>query len=596
MQQRKLAGAVAVTLAILTGAYAAATTATAPRKDTDRILVKYKKGGKAHVQQALKAAGARFHNNFDSLNVMAVTVPVSALEGLKHNPNVELVEVDAPRYAMGQVTPWGISRVQAPEAVAAGADGSGVKVCVIDSGINASHEEFAGVDITGDSGNGQPWNVDNCGHGTHVAGTIAAANNSAGVLGVSPGKVALHIVKVFGDDTPNNCGWSYTSALIDAAQRCQAAGARIISMSLGGPSSSIAERDAFTRLYQQGVLSIAAAGNDGNGAYSYPASYDSVIAVAAVDNENKRANFSQFTTQVELSAPGVDVLSTRPFRSGNVEAGDDWFVADAMTGSVQSVAQGALVSGGSCATADAAWAGKVVLCKRDTVTFANKAMQVATAGGVAMIVYNNFPPFFNGSLAPSASTIPVVSIAGTDGLSMLAGKLGQSLRVSTIAESQTSAYGYLNGTSMATPHVSGVAALAWSAAPGKTNQQVREALDATALDLDVPGRDVNTGWGLVQARDAADELVNGGGPQPGSAPSQLMVVGNTVRNKFQVDLLWARGDASVDVYRNGVKIMSAIANTLAATDNPKLRGSGALIYQVCNAGTSQCSSKASLYY
>ena len=595
MQQRHLTKAVATALVVLAGAYAA-TSVGSPPQDADRVLVKYKKGGKAHLQQALKAAGARFHYSFDNLETFAVTVPVAALDGLKHNPNVELVEIDAPRYPTGQVVPWGVPRVQAPQAVAAGADGHGIKVCIIDSGINAGHEDFAGMAITGDSGNGQPWDSDNCGHGTHVAGTIAAADNGTGVVGVSPGKVSLHIVKVFGDETPHNCGWSYASALIDAAQRCQAAGAKVINMSLGGTASSIAERDAFTRLYQQGVLSIAAAGNDGNGGYSYPASYDSVVSVAALDADNRRAPYSQYTSQVELAAPGSHVLSTEPFRTATIDIGDSAYPTDAMIGSLQAVAQGNLVHGGSCAAADAAWAGKVVLCKRDTVTFADKATQVTAAGGVAMIVYNAFPGPFVGTLGTYSSSIPAVTVSDTDGQALLAGKLGQATRVSTVGEWPASAYGYMSGTSMATPHVSGVAALVWSAAPDKTNQQVREALDATALDLDAPGRDINTGYGLVQAADAVEELVNGGLPQPGSTPTQLMAVANTVKRKVQVDLLWTRGDERVDVYRGGTKILSAVPNTLSAVDKPRLRGTGALVYQVCNAGTSQCSSKASLYY
>ncbi|QNP40409.1 S8 family serine peptidase [Lysobacter solisilvae (ex Woo and Kim 2022)] len=595
MQQRHLVGAMAIALATLTIGYASSTTG-APAKDTDRVLIKYKKGNKAQLKQVLKEAGARFHYSFDNMDTMAVTVPVAALEGLKHRADVESIEVDAPRYPMGQTMPWGIPRVQAPEAVAAGADGSGIKVCIIDSGINPAHEEFAGMAITGDSGNGQPWNVDNCGHGTHVAGTIAAADNGTGVVGVSPGKVALHIVKVFGDSTPGSCGWSYASTLIDAAQRCQAAGAKVINMSLGGTGSSIAERDAFTRLYQQGVLSIAAAGNDGNGAYSYPASYDSVVAVAALDSNNKRAAFSQFTSQVELAAPGVDILSSVPFRSAAVRVGDNDYPATAMVGTVQAVAQGALVSGGLCTTTGIDWNGKVVLCKRGSNSFADKATRVTAAGGLGMIVYNDIPGGFTGSLTPYVSTIPAVSVTNADGEALLAGQLGQQARVDTVAMSPASGYGYMSGTSMATPHVTGVAALAWSAAPQKSNQQVREALSVTAIDLDAPGRDINTGWGLVQAKAAANELVNGGLPQPGSTPGQLMVVGNTVKNKYQVDLLWTRGNSTVDVYRGGTKIMSAIPNTLAATDAPKLRGSGTLIYQVCNAGTSQCSAKASLYY
>lgn len=592
MQQRYLVGALGLAIAALTvGLATAAPAARAP--DTDRVLVKFKHGSKAHVQQALKAAGGRFHHALDSVDTFAVSVPVQAIAALKSNPNVELVEVDAPRYPMGQVTPWGIPRVQAPEAVAAGADGSGIKVCVIDSGINANHEEFAGIALSGDAAEGQTWSSDTCGHGTHVAGTIAAADNGVGVVGVSPGKVALHIVKVF--DGPS-CGWSYSSDVINAAEKCKAAGAKVINMSLGGPGSSIAERDAFARLYQQGVLSIAAAGNSGNAGHSYPASYDSVISVAALDANNARAPFSQYTSQVELAAPGVDILSTVPFRDAALSVAGNSYVTNAIVGTLQGVANAPLVHGGSCAAAGA-WAGKVVLCERGGNSFLDKTNNVVAGGGLATVIYNNVPGGFTGTFGDGVtSTIPALSISQQDGQSLIGTQLGQAASVSTIFEADASAYGYKSGTSMATPHVTGVAALAWSAAPQKSNQQLREALAVTAIDLDIPGRDVNTGWGLVQAEAAAEELANGGLPEPGTTPSQLMVFGAMVKHKLQVDLLWTRGGPSVDVYRNGVKILSGLVNTLSATDSPKVRGNGVLIYQVCNAGTSQCSAKASLYY
>ena len=91
------------------------------------------------------------------------------------------------------------------------------------------------------------------------------------------------------------------------------AGANIINMSLGGSSYSSFNFESFKRIYEySGVLLIAAAGNDGNSAYSYPASYPSVVGVGAVDSGNQHASFSQTNDQVELSALGVGVGSTYP--------------------------------------------------------------------------------------------------------------------------------------------------------------------------------------------------------------------------------------------------------------------------------------------
>ncbi|MCW8997700.1 MAG: S8 family serine peptidase, partial [Kangiellaceae bacterium] len=150
----------------------------------------------------------------------------------------------------------------------------------MDTGYSLGHEDLpSGSNVTGDDndGNGNDtgnWYEDGHGHGTHVSGTIAAVgNNGTGVVGVNPsGNLNLHMVKVF-----NNSGsWAYGSDLVIAVDQCRAAGAKVISMSLGGSLSSNAEQAAFDDAAAAGVLSIAAAGNDGNSSHSYPASYDAV--------------------------------------------------------------------------------------------------------------------------------------------------------------------------------------------------------------------------------------------------------------------------------------------------------------------------------
>jgi serine protease len=492
----------------------AGSSAFASQPDPDRVLVQFTPGAKAHVERALQGAGARFHYTFDELNAFAVTVPAQALNGLRNNPNIELIEQDEPRYPMAQTVPYGITMVQAPELVATGANGSGIKVCVIDSGIKADHEDFSGVAMGGFASAGQTWNTDSCGHGTHVAGTIAAANNNVGVIGVSPGAVDLHIVKVFDGA---GCGWSYSSSLIDAATKCRDAGAKVINMSLGGGRASRTEESGFNSLYNtSGILSIAAAGNGGNTTKSYPASYASVVSVAAIDSTKALASFSQRNDAVELAAPGVNVLSTYPIDEGSVKVGTTTYSAAAMDGSPALERTAGWVSGGRCtSTGSGAFTGKVVLCERGDISFADKVLNVQNGGGVAAIVYNNVSGAFGGTLNGTATTIPSVSLSQEDGQDMLATGGGKQATVNTIIKTNVNAYAALDGTSMASPHVAGVAAIVWSAKPTATNQQVRDALTSTAEDLGAAGRDNSFGFGLVRAKAAADALTGGSGGSGG---------------------------------------------------------------------------------
>ncbi|WND83148.1 S8 family serine peptidase [Lysobacter capsici] len=474
---------------------------------------------------ASKAGDATVNFQFDKLNAAVLTLPsADAIKALRANPDVESVEIDYPRYPMAQSVPYGIDQVQARDAWdvnrdgtidAGAATGAGIKVCVIDSGINSTHEDFAGVALTGYP---TGWNTDTCSHGTHVAGTIAAANNATGVVGVSPGKVSLHIIKIFGSNGYNGsshgqCSWTYSSTLVDAAQRCASAGAKVINMSLGGANSSTTERNAFQTLANNGVLSIAAAGNSGNATLSYPASYPSVVSVAAVDQNNVKASFSQFNAEVELSGPGVDTLSTTPLANDPLVIGNSQFAANPIAGSRQTTASAGWVNGGLCTASSSTWRNKVVLCQRGTNTFNDKVTRVKTGGGLAMVVYNNVDgplsaAFFNTATPPQpvTSTLPAVGISKADGETIIASLAGQTATVDATPSVSNVAYENKSGTSMATPHVAGAAAVVWSSKPTATAQQVLEALETTALDIDAAGRDNNTGWGLVQIPAAIAEL------------------------------------------------------------------------------------------
>ena len=582
MKQQNLAAAVAVALTLSL----ASASALAAQPDANRVLVKFEAGFAG--ASALHAAGGNIHFDLGD-GVFAVTLPAQAIDGIRRNPHVEYVEADVVRYPTGQVTPYGITNVQAPQTVATGADGTGIKVCVIDSGIKADHEDFAGISMTGyPSG----WNTDDCGHGTHVAGTIAAANNNVGVIGVSPGKVSFHIIKVFSGAA---CGWSYASTLVDAANRCQAAGAKVISMSLGGGGATATERNAFDSLNAQGILSIAAAGNDGNNTMSYPASYSSVLSVAAVDSANLKADFSQFNAEVDISAPGVGVLSTYPTRDGAVTVGTTTYMAAALEGSPALVKSGAMINGGQCTSSSTTWANKVVVCERGTIAFADKVLNAQAGGAVAAIIYNNVSGGFGGTLGTTQTSIPSVSMSREDGLSIV--NSTATATVSSVVETNVSGYAYLDGTSMATPHVSGVAAIVWSAKSTATNQQVRDALTSTALDLGAAGRDNDYGHGLVRAFNATEALLGGGGGEPAPAPAGLTATNTgAVKGKVNFRLNWTAGGTTVDVYRGTSKVGSGVANTGTYTDAVKVRGSGSFSYKVCNAGTTTCSATVSVSY
>jgi serine protease len=595
MKQHTLTGALLLGLAMTVGASAT----LAQGSDKERVWVQFKDGSKAQVQRALQGAGGEIHYAFDGINAFAVSLPSQAVAGIRNNPNVKLVEADVIRKPMAQIQPYGIGMVQAPEVWATGTTGTGITVCVIDSGIHAAHEDFQGVNLVGGYPTG--WNTDTCGHGSHVAGTIAAKNNNVGVVGVNTGGISLFTVKVFDG---SSCGWSYSSTLVDAANRCANAGAKVINMSLGGSFSSSTENTAFSNLYSQGVLSIAAAGNGGNTQHSYPASYNSVISVAAVDSNKAHASFSQRTNQVELAAPGVGVLSTVPFVSATASVDGVSYIVSSLEGTQQLSRSGNLVNGGLC-TSSGSWSGRTVLCERGEISFADKVNNAHAGGAAAVIVYNNAPGGFSGTLGGTGPALPAVSMSQADGQYLVANKIGASASVSTIANNQGSGYEYYDGTSMATPHVAGVAALIWSANPSWSNQQVRDALAATAEDLGSAGRDNSYGWGLIRAKAALDELQGGGGGDPGdpgdpgeTAPSNLSA--STVKTRgttTAVNLSWTAGSASqVDVWRDSNKIAAGISNTGSYSDNTALPKKTKATFKVCVKDSTSCSNSVTVTY
>jgi type VII secretion-associated serine protease mycosin len=213
------------------------------------------------------------------------------------------ISVDDP-FAVDQ---WGWSRVKADQAYDTGYHGEGVIVALLDTGVDTEHPDLAANIIDG-------WNfvddnnniTDLDGHGTMVCGVVAAvANNGIGVAGVAP-NVTIMPLKVLSESGGNL--FDLSLAITYAADH----EAKVIGMSLGGNSSRIpmALESAINYAYQKGCVLVAAAGNDGTNELFYPAAYDNVIAVSAIDENDTKASFSNYGDYIDFCAPGVDILTT----------------------------------------------------------------------------------------------------------------------------------------------------------------------------------------------------------------------------------------------------------------------------------------------
>ncbi len=503
---------------------AAAGAVRAGGPDPERQIVVYKDAGKA--RKAVEAAGGKVIRELAKLNALAVKVPAGALANLRANAAIELVEQDAPRYPMSvrapsptgpQVTPWGIDAVNADPTANTGK----VPVCIIDSGYDKGHEdlELKKVTASPDPGTGDPFH-DGSHHGTHVAGTISALDNAIGVVGVNGnGLLPIHIVKVFGDDGL----WGYSSDLAAAVEKCIDEGhAKVINMSLGGGTPTATEKKALDDALANNVLPIAAAGNDGNGRKSYPAAYDSVMSVAAVDSALVHADFSQFNDDVEIAGPGVAVRSTVPKAQGSesrlavtevlgctpsrcvpstfeVAALQGSAIAEVVAPLYRCNAVDGIGSPGDCAGA----AGNICLIQRGSITFVEKVKECKRNGGLGAVIFNNTDAMFTGTLegVDANIVIPAVSVAGTAGAE-LESLTGTEFDLAVGKGN----YDFFDGTSMATPHVVGVAAAVWSQNTACKARDIRALLDYTAHDVDAPGRDVNTGYGVVDYANAIAHL------------------------------------------------------------------------------------------
>jgi thermitase len=289
------------------------------------IVVKFRSANSR--QAALQKLGLRTTRRVERVDALVVSAPNTkeALAALQKDPAVLYAEPNwvAKAYDATPATPklgfalkggdelleklWGMSKIEAAAAWQK-TTGEGVKVAVVDTGIDYNHPDFGNrvIDKGRDFASNHADAMDDHYHGTHCAGTIGAGLGNGGVVGVAP-NVSLIAVKVLSASGSGSYD-GVANGIIYAAD----AGAQVLSMSLGGPQSSKVIDDAVKYALGKGVLVVAAMGNENSESPSYPAACAGVMPVGATTVSDTRSSFSNFGKHISVGAPGSDILSTVP--------------------------------------------------------------------------------------------------------------------------------------------------------------------------------------------------------------------------------------------------------------------------------------------
>jgi len=300
----------------------------------DRILVRFAPGVSVSGMAAIhRANGAVLIREIPRIGVQVLRVPTNRVPEMvaaySRNPNVLYAEPDYVAYAVGEPDDtcfdkqWGMHNtgqtsgtpdadIDAPEAWDITKGTAEIKIAILDSGIDQDHEDLCPDTnsckmLASKNFTDSPTVDDKYGHGTHVAGIAAAiTNNGTGVAGVGYNSSLLN-VKVLNDQ-----GSGYYSWIADGIVWAAVDGAKVINMSLGGKQKSSTLQNAVNYAWSNGVVVVAAAGNDGNPSPNYPAKYENCIAVAATDDDDAKAGFSNYGDWVDVAAPGLYIYSTFP--------------------------------------------------------------------------------------------------------------------------------------------------------------------------------------------------------------------------------------------------------------------------------------------
>jgi subtilisin len=399
--------------------------------------------------------GGKLKKTFHLITAVSANMSDENISKLKKDSRIAYIVNDSIFQAADEYTSaWGVKYIGSQPVHSNNIIGAGVKIAVLDTGIDYTHPDLkdnykGGFDFV--NNDSDPWD-DNClsyyktCHGTHVSGTIAAELNGFGVVGVAPG-ASIYAAKVL-----DGGGFGAASLVVSGLEWAVNNKMNIASMSLESTENNTAVLDAVNAAYDSGVLLVAAAGNTNGKSVLYPAAYDSVIAVTAIDQNDQRAVFSPIDSKIELAAPGVNVNST--------------------------------------------------------ICMATQANTCLTEG-----------------------------------------------------------YGLLNGTSMAAPHVTGVAALVLSLDMTKTNKEVRTILQNTARHVGDQGRNNVYGFGVVDASNATLGIPTYPPIPPDTTPPVITLNGSNPVNITVGSTYTDAGAVAVDTVDGSVTVVvtGAVNTTVVGT-------------------------------
>lgn len=483
-------------------------------------------------QKSFARTGVVTQRVLKNLELIIVEGTDDSVESLRQNPDVDFVDhlrvIEAPKKRFSLPfetfnqnaeidTPWGILAVEAPITWLETDGARGIKVLVLDTGIDKDHPNIASrfvegrnlISFGGSDDLPYPY-FDEQGHGTHVAGTILADGGTGGVVGVAP-NASLYSGKVCNNGCPG-------SAILAGVDWAIEAKMDVVNMSLGGAFGSPTAQRAYQKAEDNNVVIIAASGNDGRGSVGFPAGYPSVLSVGAISENLEIAPFSNWGSNLDVVAPGVDVLSSFPQGTGReaitsvnfVEGEEEALNALSIDGSTVGEAKDVpLVYVGLGTEADYEGVdlkGKIALVSRGEITFGDKAKGAILAGAEAIIIFNNVPNESLNATFGEPLDIPGVGLTMEEGL-RIKESINNDERTSALTGSVSilaTDFGTISGTSMATPHVAGVAALVRAINPELNASEVKDIL----INSSIPSMNDNSenkyGNGIINARQAVE--------------------------------------------------------------------------------------------